>query len=80
MRAIQKCSECNDYGIMWKFMTHVPSAKNHCSCPFGQLRKREYMASKKCGHSERVGNYCEHCETGGYVSKVEKKLKRMAGL
>ena len=61
-------------------MTRVPSAKNHCNCAYGKLRKAQYMKSKKCGHSERVGNYCEHCEIGGSgVAKVEKKLKKMAG-
>jgi len=79
-KVINKCSNCNDYGVDYKYMTHNPTnAGQFCSCDFGKLRKKEYMASKKCGHSERVGNYCEHCETGGYVSKVEAKLKKMAG-
>lgn len=29
-----------------------------------ETREQEY----KCNHSERVGNYCEHCETG-HLSK-----------
>ena len=46
----------------------------------GTTRGTIRVPVKICNHSERNEDYCEHCETGGYVSKVEAKLKKMAGL
>ena len=68
----KKCTICGNI-VVDNSDTAMKQASFCCGMGMSLIKK------KKCNHSERVGNYCEHCETGGYVSKVEKKLKKMAG-
>ena len=93
MRAIKKCSNCNDYGVSYNYMTqYATDKKQFCSCPFGQFRKKEFVEfkCKKCGRKKMKmemwsKDLCNACNSG-YDPKpferklLEKKLKKMAGL
>ena len=87
MRAIKKCSNCNDYGVSYNYMTqYATDKKQFCSCPFGQLRKKEFMNKRAMLDVDSLYRNSKIMTVGEFRARkkslrlVEKKLKKMAGL